>query len=283
VALAVSAASGAPVLLAPPGLVARLWEQLVAGLSVGGEVTRHVEQERPELAGTAGIFVGIRSEADLAEAEAALYRNLGTEDDTGVDRFLHRRCSRWITRLLVRTPATPNQVSLASLAIGSGAIWAFWNATPATAVIGLVLYALASIVDHSDGEVARLTFQESSFGAHLDWGIDTVIHSIVVLAMGVTAGGARGLAFGVAGAIGVTLSALCARDLPREIAVGESIGGALKGMGNRDFFYLVLLGFVLLRWTLPAFLPVLVALVALGSQAYWIACLTRVRRGPPAA
>jgi phosphatidylglycerophosphate synthase len=283
VALDASTASGAPVLLAPPALVARLWGRLVAGLPVGGEVARHVDQESPDLEVATGPFVGVRDEAGLLEAEAALYRNLGTEDDTGVDRLLHRRCSRRITRLLVRTPATPNQVSLASLAIGGLAIWAFWNATPVTALIGVVLYAIASVVDHADGEVARLTFQESDLGARLDWTIDTVIHSMIMLAIGVTAGGGPGLALGAAGAVGVTLSALGARHLPRETGVGESLGAALKGMGNRDFFYLMLLGFVLLRWTLPALLPVLVALVALGSQAYWIACLIRIRRGPPAA
>lgn len=286
-ALAASTASGAPVLLAPAVLVTRLWAPLAAGRPIGDDLIRYVAEARPEIhraSGEAsGTFVAIRDESGLAVAEAALYRNLGTEADTGVDQFLHRRCSRWITRLLVRTKVTPNQVSLASLLIGGIAIWAFWNATPLSALIGVLLYALACIVDHSDGELARLTFQESSFGAHLDWAIDTAIHSVMVLAMAVTAGGAPSLAFGVAGAIGVILSALLARALPQEIEVGQTIGGVLKGMGNRDLFYLLLLAFVLLRWMLPALLPALMVMVALGSQAYWIACVVRIHRTPPAA
>jgi len=85
------------------------------------------------------------------------------------------------------------------------------------------------------------------------------------------------------GSVGVALSALFARYLPREIAVGETVGGALKHMGNRDLFYLLLLGFVLLRWMAPSALPALALLVALGSQSYWIACVDRIRRGRPAA
>jgi phosphatidylglycerophosphate synthase len=180
----------------------------------------------------------------------------------------------------VRTPATPNQVSLLSLSIGLVALWCFWQATPAAATLGVLCYALACIVDHSDGELARLTFQESRVGAHLDWAIDTVIHAGLVLVMALSSGGGWvTTVIGVLGASGVALSALFARYLPREIAVGETVGGALKNMGNRDLFYVLLLVFVLLRWSLPSALPLLALVVALGSQSYWMACVSRIRRG----
>ncbi len=175
-------------------------------------------------------------------------------------------------------------MSLLSLGIGLGAVWAFWHATPLSAAAGVVVYLMACVVDHSDGELARLTFQESRLGAHLDWAIDTVIHSGLVLGMAVSAGGRRyhrhrrgGV--GRRGAERASSRAAC----PREIAVGETVGGALKNMGNRDLFYLLLLGFVLLRWVAPAALPALALVVALGSQSYWIACVDRIRRGRTAA
>jgi phosphatidylglycerophosphate synthase len=184
----------------------------------------------------------------------------------------------------VRTPVTPNQISGLSLCIGLGAVWCFWYATAASAALGVLCYALACVVDHSDGEIARLTFQESRFGAHLDWAIDTVIHAGLVLAMAVSSGGGAATAvIGIVGASGVALSALFARYLPREIAVGETVGGALKNMGNRDLFYVLLLVFVLLRWSLPAALPLLAVVVAIGSQSYWIACVGRIRRARPSA
>ena len=270
-------ARGAPVVAVGPGPVQKLWDRLAAGEPVGEELTRHVESAGLVTMPAEGAAVEV-GDAGARVAEEALYRAMGTDGDTGVDRFLHRRVSRLLTRLLVLTPVTPNQVSLASLVLGLAAAWALWNASLASAVAGVVLYALASIVDHSDGELARLTFRESRLGAHLDWLVDTVIHASLVLAMAVTAGGAVSACVGVAAAGGVTLSALLARKLPREIEVGPSLGGALRHMGNRDLFYAVLLVFVALRGAVPSLLPALAVLVATGSQCYWLACLALLRR-----
>jgi len=276
--------AGAPILRVMADTARRLAPALAAGEPLGGALMRHVESTRLKQVTASGLCFGARARADLAEADRLLYAGLGTDNDTGVDEYLHRRLSRRLTRVLVRTPATPNQVSLLSLGIGLGAVWAFWHATPLSAAVGVVVYLVACVVDHSDGELARLTFQESRLGAHLDWAIDTVIHSGLVLGMAVSAGaGAATTVIGVVGSAGVALSALFARYLPREIAVGETVGGALKNMGNRDLFYLLLLSFVVLRWVAPAVLPALALVVALGSQSYWIACVNRIRRGRTAA
>jgi phosphatidylglycerophosphate synthase len=133
-------------------------------------------------------------------------------------------------------------------------------------------------VDHADGEIARLTFQESRFGARLDWIIDTLIHSGLVLGMAVTAGGQLMLLGGLLGALGVTLSALFARHLPPEAEVGAEAGGLLKVLGSRDLVYALLLSFVAFRWLAPSLLHPLAVVVAVGSQAYWIACLARIYR-----
>jgi phosphatidylglycerophosphate synthase len=273
-----SAAAGAPAVVAPPNLVAKLWGRLSRGDALGDELARYVEATAPVAIAPVAPVVTVRRKRDLDRAEAALYRRLGTSNDSGVDNVLHRRCSVLITRLLVRTSVTPNQVSLASLAIGAGAIWSFWNATPASGALGIVLYALACIVDHSDGELARLTFEESRFGAHLDWAIDTLIHSLLILAMGLSAGGGPIMVVvGAVGGVGVTLSALCARYMSHEIEVGPSVGGVLKNIGNRDLFYFLLLLFVVFRALMPMVLPALALVVAVGSQSYWIACLSRIR------
>ncbi|HTK90155.1 MAG TPA: CDP-alcohol phosphatidyltransferase family protein [Verrucomicrobiae bacterium] len=276
---AVLTEAGAPVLLLTSEAARQFAPAVGAGRPLGAELARHVAATRPKPLSAAGLCLVVRDAGDVAEAERLLYAGLGTDNDTGVDQYLHRRASRWITRALVRTPATPNQVSGLSLVIGLGAVWCFWHGTAASAAGGVLAYALACIVDHSDGELARLTFQESRFGAHLDWAIDTVIHSGLVLAMAIGSGrGWAHLVIGLVGASGVALSALFARYLPREIAVGETVGGALKNMGNRDLFYALLLVFVALRAALPAALPILALVVALGSQSYWVACVGRIRR-----
>ena len=279
--LAPSAAGPAPVALVPARLVAALWPDLAAGEAVGALLARRLAEAGAEAREPAGPYVAVHTPSDLPRAEAALEATLGIAVDSGVDRYLHRRCSRWISRLLVRTPVTPNHVSLSSLAIGLVAIWCFWHATVASAWLGVLLYAVASIVDHADGEIARLTFQESRLGANLDWTIDTIIHAGIVLAIGVSSGGWPTSLVGLAGAIGVTLSAVFARYLPREIEVGPTVGGLLTHIANRDLFYLVLLYFATLRWLAPSLVFLVAALVAVGSQVYWLGCLTRLWRPRP--
>lgn len=276
--LAPSAAGAAPVTLASAALVAALWKDLAGGRPLGLTLARRLAESGAELRAATGPHATVRESGDLEGAEKALEATLGIAADSGTDRYLHRRCSRWITRLLVRSPVTPNQVSLGSLAVGLVAIWCFWHATAASAFLGVLLYALACILDHTDGELARLTFQESRAGANLDWTIDTIIHAGMVLGIGVSAGGWLMGAVGLLAAVGVTLSALFARHLPREIEVGPTVGGLLKNIANRDLFYLVLLSFATLRWLAPALVFVVGLAVAVGSQIYWMGCLARIRR-----
>jgi phosphatidylglycerophosphate synthase len=279
--LAPSAAGPAPVALAPTALVVARWKELAAGRPVGAALARQLAEAGAELREATGPHVTVREAGDLDRAEAALQATLGIAVDSGVDRYLHRRGSRWISRLLVRTPVTPNQVSLLSLAIGLVAIWCFWHATAASALLGVLVYALACIVDHADGEIARLTFQESRLGANLDWTIDTIIHAGIVLGIGVSSGGRLMGVVGLLAAAGVTLSAIFARYLARELEVGPTVGGLLRNIANRDLFYLVLLSFAALRWLAPPLVFVVAVVVALGSQVYWVGCLARIGRPRP--
>jgi len=279
--LAPSAAGPAPVALAPTALVAAWWKDLAAGRPVGAALARQLAEAGAELREVTGPYVTVREAGDLDRAEEALQATLGIAVDSGVDRYLHRRGSRWISRLLVRTPVTPNQVSLVSLAIGLVAIWCFWHATAASALLGVLVYALACIVDHADGEIARLTFQESRLGANLDWTIDTVIHAGIVLGIGVSSGGRLMGVVGLLAAAGVTLSAVFARYLARELEVGPPVGGLLRNIASRDLFYLVLLSFAALRWLAPPLVFVVAVIVAVGSQVYWVGCLARIRRPRP--
>lgn len=279
--LAPSAAGPAPVALAPTALVAAWWKDLAAGRPVGAALARQLAEAGAELREVTGPHVTVREAGDLDRAEEALQATLGIAVDSGVDRYLHRRGSRWISRLLVRTPVTPNQVSLVSLAIGLVAVWCFWRATAASALLGVLVYALACIVDHADGEIARLTFQESRLGANLDWTIDTVIHVGIVLGIGVSSGGRLMGVVGLLAAAGVTLSAVFARYLARELEVGPTVGGLLRNIANRDLFYLVLLSFAALRWLAPPLVFVVAVIVAVGSQVYWVGCLARIRRPRP--
>lgn len=239
---------------------------------------RLAREERIEpMALTQGMCVEIRA-GEVARFEPDLYRGLGTRDDGLVDRALNRRISRRLTRWLVRWPITPNQVSLLSLAIGLLAAWVFWSSSPLRVALGLLLYEASVIFDHIDGEIARLKFLESSLGGHLDFAIDTVIHVALTLAMGDVARRVTGIpglfTVGSAAAAGVAMSALVVHFLSGTVREGE--GGPLTRMANRDFFYLILLAYLVLMGAAPGFLIGLLALLAVGSNGFWPAYLIGV-------
>ena len=82
-----------------------------------------------------------------------------------VSRHLNRRLSRPLAAALARTNASPDALTLASLALslGAAAVTALgWS------VAGGVAIQLASVADGVDGDLARLTGRVSRFGAALD-------------------------------------------------------------------------------------------------------------------
>ena len=104
---------------------------------------------------------------DCVAAERKLDRWLVKSTD-GIFARMNRRVSIPISRQLIKTPITPNMVSLFTLALSlvAGACFAFggyWNC-----LIGALLGVLGSILDGCDGEVARLKLQVSDFGCWLD-------------------------------------------------------------------------------------------------------------------
>ena len=85
--------------------------------------------------------------------------------DGVVSRYLNRPLSRPAARLLARTPATPNAVTLFTLglAVAAGALVAAgWN------IAGGILIQAVSVIDGVDGDLARLKGMATRFGAVLD-------------------------------------------------------------------------------------------------------------------
>jgi len=120
----------------------------------------------------------------LREAERRLMRDQGRKTRDGpVARHLNRPVSRWLSRYLVRTAVTPNQISLASLllsCIGAGLM--ALGGYPALAAGG-VLAQLASVVDGCDGEIARLKHSQSEFGGWFDAVLDRYADAILLFGL----------------------------------------------------------------------------------------------------
>jgi phosphatidylglycerophosphate synthase len=122
------------------------------------------------------MLVHADSPAGREAAGRALYARLARSDEGWFNRTIDRRISRLLTRLLLPTGITPNQVTLASIAVGITAGLLFAGGEPATARLAALLFLFSTIVDGCDGEIARLTFRETRLGAVLDVVGDNVVH-----------------------------------------------------------------------------------------------------------
>jgi phosphatidylglycerophosphate synthase len=101
----------------------------------------------------------------------------------GIFARMNRRVSIPISRQLIKLPITPNMVSLFTLAVSlmAGVYYAlggYWNV-----LLGAMLSVFASILDGSDGEVARLKLQESDFGCWLETICDQLYYLIIFVGM----------------------------------------------------------------------------------------------------
>lgn len=100
--------------------------------------------------------------------------------DGYISRYLNRRVSDPLARLLVRTPATPNQVSLAAFGIAVGSLVSFVFGLN---IVGGLLAQLSSVVDGADGSLARLKGMSSDFGGFLDAVLDRYADILIVLGL----------------------------------------------------------------------------------------------------
>ncbi len=125
-------------------------------------------------------WMDVDTPTDRKKAHKLLYATLGKPHDGWISRRINRIFStRVFTPLILKLyhKATPNQVSLATALVGVMASLCFFFHL---AVIGGVLIQLASILDGSDGEIARLKKMQSPFGNFLDAVLDRYVDSFIL-------------------------------------------------------------------------------------------------------
>lgn len=124
-------------------------------------------------------YQDVRTEADVPLAERRLLSSLKGEFEGFVDRYFNRKLSRWFTRLFLGLGLSPNAITMVATAVGLGAAAGFGLGTYGAGIAAALLFQLAAVIDCCDGEVARLTFTESPFGAWLDIAMDNVVHMAI--------------------------------------------------------------------------------------------------------
>ncbi len=116
--------------------------------------------------------------AERAGATQMLLRLNIKKEDNPVTKHCYRPLSRPLTRLLVWTPFTPNQISVAVGVLGLLGCYLTAQPGQANLIWGAAIIFFAGVLDGCDGEIARLKLVYSSAGA---W-IDTVVDEITTTA-----------------------------------------------------------------------------------------------------
>ena len=242
--------------------------QLISAESGPLPVRMTVADPKPIIAGTVATLIA--DTASAAEAERKLWASLTSSADGLIDRFFNRPLGRLLSKLLVRTAVSPNQVSVISILVGLASAWFFARGS---FLVGALVFQLCAILDCVDGDLARALFKQSRLGKWLDLGGDQIVHASLFAGIGI--GVARldptipALALGVSAALGVLLSfAIIVRALRQPVAQRRPLlNKLLDATANRDFSVLLL--FLAIVGRMDLFLW----LAGIGIHVFWMALL----------
>jgi len=180
------AGGGTPPLALVPGTSARA---LIQAWEESGPIDEEIrslqetavvrKEQLPEEA-----LIRVERESELPGAQSRLFQRLIKPTESFLSQKFERKVSLAITRLLLYSRVTPNQISIASILLGVSSTLLFLGESLKLHVLGGILLLSSSIVDGCDGELARLRFQESRLGSWLDFLGDNVVHMSVFFCVG---------------------------------------------------------------------------------------------------
>lgn len=105
--------------------------------------------------------------------------------DSWLCRYFYRPLARPLTKLFLRSPFTPNAISVISIILSLVGCAIAAGPSRMDHIIGLAILVAGGIVDANDGEVARLRLEMSKTGAWLDAIGDDMARLALVAGIGV--------------------------------------------------------------------------------------------------
>ena len=118
------------------------------------------------------FWADVNDPESYRKAESEVLKNLNKQQDGIIARYFNRPISIWISKKLSFTNITPNQISIFAFSVACIASLLFAMGSYIPLIIGGILAQISSIIDGCDGEVARLKYQESSYGGWFDAVLD---------------------------------------------------------------------------------------------------------------
>lgn len=193
------------------------------------------------------------------------------------------RLARWLVTPLRDTRVHPNHVTTFGTVVGLSAAALYASGEPALLNLGAGVWVVSAVLDHADGELARMAGKSTAWGAAYDRASDLLVRLALFTAIGVgLRDGALGLAAPLCGfAAGVAFVAIFSlrgaiiRRRGRDAVAQPTVGG----FEIEDVLYLI----APLTW-LGGLEPFLVA-AGIGAPLYalWAARSYRLATAPAVA
>ena len=150
-----------------------------------------------------------------------------------------------IASLLIRplrdTPVTPNHLTTVRLMTGIAAAAAF--ASGVWPNLAAILFALSNLLDHTDGELARLTAKSSRAGHLYDLASDAIVHVTLFVSIGIglwnTGAGAWALPAGVIAGVAVASIFHMRNLIEQRYGKAETKQSGWGGFESEDVLYLL--------------------------------------------
>jgi phosphatidylglycerophosphate synthase len=216
------------------------------------------------------VAVLVTDATSVREAERRLWASLTSNADGIVDRFLNRPLGRYLSKILIHAPFSPNQISIVSTLIG---IFSGWFFSVGYFISGALLLQLSAIIDCVDGDLARVLYKESRFGKWLDLAGDQLVHVAVFAGIGFALAASDpaspALALGISAVLGTIISFAVIVHFMQRKSGRKSFGleKLIDATTNRDFSLLVLLLAIVGK------LDLFLWMAGIGVHLFWIIAL----------
>ena len=129
------------------------------------------------------FWIDVDDKTDRKNAELLICNKLKKDTDGPVSRILNRPISLRISKILLKTGITPNQISILSFVIGLAGASFFFVGEYFYLILGAMLVHFHSVVDGCDGEVARLKLRQTKYGGWLDSVLDRYADAAIILGL----------------------------------------------------------------------------------------------------
>lgn len=171
---------------------------------------------------------------------------LSYSSGAGVRRPWDARLARRLITPLKDSWVTPNYLTTVRLFVGLAAAAAFLPGTYGWSNLAALLLIVSNFLDHTDGELARISGKSSRVGHIYDLASDAVVTILLFFAMGAGIGLKRGLLLGVSpAALGMAAGVAIALIFWLRMRV-EDLGGkaasrqaSVGGFETEDVLYLL--------------------------------------------